>query len=105
MLRNEHHDRVPKIAKPAMKEMFATVDDQQLRPRRQRIHPLDGLIDVDEFVLVSLHDEPGAVGLRRQGVREPTDRRATLTSPSTCVTAAARTAIAAPNEKPESHSG
>ena len=58
-----------------MKEMLTAGYNQKFRSWLQAVHPLDGFLNIDQFVLIPLHNEPGALRLRREACRESTDRR------------------------------
>jgi hypothetical protein len=70
MVDDERGHDLAKITEPAVKEMLGIGQDDELRTRRQRIHPRDRLFDADEFVGVALQDQPGAVWLCRRVARK-----------------------------------
>ena len=99
-------DRFTKHYQLAVKEMYRAFENLQLRPRIESIHPGDGFIDIDEFILIALQNQPRTVGLPRQGCSEPRYCGCNADqSGRSCARRRAWMAIAAPNENPEIHNG
>ena len=56
-------DCTAQFDKAAVKKVFGADHHDQLRPRVQPIDPLDRFVNVDEFVFIALHYQPGALRL------------------------------------------
>ena len=63
LLCDEIHRCISKFGQSTVKKMFALWNDEKLGPGFQTIEPLHCFFDIDELILIALHNEPGAVGL------------------------------------------
>lgn len=62
---------VAQFDEAAVKKVLAVREHGQLRAGIETIHEVDGFIDVNQFILVSLHQQPGAVWHFLQVMRKP----------------------------------
>ena len=60
---DEPHRCVSKFGQTPVKKVFALWHDKKLRPGLQTIEPLHSFVDIDEFILIALHNEPRTVRL------------------------------------------
>jgi len=68
-----------------VKKVLGARNDKQLRPGRQAVEPLNGLVDVDELVLVALNDQPWALRLSFKAIGKSIDRRRDADQPTDIV--------------------
>ncbi len=56
-------EKSTQVHQPAMKKMPGLFHDDEIRLRSDIFHPLRHFFAIDHFILITLYDQPGAIGV------------------------------------------